>query len=227
MTPRFFGVLLLVIALVSSAFVASPGPGFRLADIREMVLLPPVGVVRTIGAGNQAAYSPAASADASDALRQALLRHEEKLRLVGSLALPDTAHQQALAQLTSQVAGALERSRKRPLALPVPWLNTLLAARHQRYCLLSYVAGYTRTAANYRGKLAKDLGVGVLSMGLVVPITAQHSTKVGVFIYDAQTQAIVYYKGSWPVEKDPLAGVVIDQTLTDLLAPDFQLTDRI
>jgi hypothetical protein len=192
-----------------------------------MVLLPPVGVVRTISAGNQAVYSPAASADACDALRQALLRHEEKLRLVASLPLPDTTHQQALAQLTSRVVGALEYSRKRPLALPAPWLDSLLAARHQRYGLLSYVAGYTRTPANYRGHLAKDLGVGVLSMGLVVPITAQHSTRVGVFIYDAQTQAVVYYKGSWPVEKDPLAGVVIDQTITELLAPDFQLTDRI
>lgn len=224
---NLLGSLLLASLFLSTGFGPAGGPGFRLADVHEMVLLPPVGVVRTISQGNAAAYSPAASADAGEALRQALLRHDEKLRLVGALPLPDTALRQAAARLTLSAATALERSRKRPLALPAPWLDSLLAARHQRYGLLSYVAGYTRTAANYRGQLAKDLGVGVLSLGLLVPLTAQHSTKVGVFIYDAQTQAVVYYKASWPVEKDPLAGVVIDQTLTDLLAADFQLTDRL
>ncbi|QKG54254.1 hypothetical protein [Hymenobacter sp. BRD67] len=62
---------------------------------------------------------------------------------------------------------------------------------------------------------------------MLTPIVAQSATRVGVFIYDAQTQSVVYYKSNWPVEKDPLAGVVIDQTLTDLLAADFQLTDRL
>jgi hypothetical protein len=89
------------------------------------------------------------------------------------------------------------------------------------------VAGFTRTAANYRGQVAKGLGVGLLTMGLVVPVPNQASTRVGVFIYDAQQQAVVYYKSGWPVEKDPLAGVVIDRALTELLAKDFKLTDRI
>lgn len=224
---KLFAGMLLASCCVSAGFGPDKGPGFRLADVQAMVFLPPVGVVRTISQGNAAVYSPAASADASDALRQALLRHDEKLRLVGPLAVPDTALQQAVARLTLGAATVLERSRKRPLAMPAPWLDTLLAARKHRYCLLSYVAGYTRTASNYRGQLAKGLGVGVLSLGLLTPVVAQNSTRVGVFIYDAQTQAVVYYKASWPVEKDPLAGVVIDQTLTDLLAPDFQLTDRI
>ncbi|QKG54253.1 hypothetical protein [Hymenobacter sp. BRD67] len=128
----YFGGLLLAGALAVSAFSYKASSGFRVADIHEMVYLPPVGIVRSISQGNQAAYDPAASADASDALRQALLRHEEKLRLVGPLPLPDTARQQAAALLTVRAVVILEHARKRPLAMPVPWLDTLLLARRQR-----------------------------------------------------------------------------------------------
>ena len=39
--------------------------------------------------------------------------------------------------------------------------------------------------------------------------------------------SIANSKARIPAEKDPLAGVVIDRELTDLLAKDFNLTDRI
>lgn len=192
-----------------------------------MVFLQPVGVVSSITQGNRATYDPNASADASDALRQALFRHDEKLHLKSQLAVKDTAMQRVIASLTLRAVVELESHRKRPFPMPAPWLDSLLTAQKQRYCLFSYAWGYTRTASNYRGQVAKSLGIGLLSLGMVVPPAAQASTRVGVFIYDAQQHGVVYYKSSFPAEKDPLAGVVIDRELTDLLAKDFNLTDRI
>ncbi|MDB5233635.1 MAG: hypothetical protein JWR44_628 [Hymenobacter sp.] len=192
-----------------------------------MLFLAPVGVVSSIAQGNRASYDPNASADASEAMRQALLRHDEKLHLKSQLVIKDSAMQRAVATLTLRAIGELESHRKRPLPMPAPWLDSLLTARKQRYCLLSYAWGFTRTASNYRGQVAKSLGIGLLSMGMIVPSADKASTRVGVFIYDAQQHAVVYYKSSWPAEKDPLAGVVIDRELTELLAKDFNLTDRI
>ena len=219
--------LLLFCLLAATGFGPRSAGGFRPADIPEMLFLAPVGVVSTITQGNRANYDPNASADASAALRQALLRHDEKLHLKGQLIIQDSAMQRVVAGLTLRAIGELERHHKRPLPMPAPWLDTLLTAQQQRYCLLSYVWGYTRTPSNYRGQVAKSLGIGLLSMGMVVPVTNKAITRVGVFIYDAQQHAVVYYKSSWPAEKDPLAGVVIDRELTELLAKDFNLADRI
>ena len=213
--------------MASTGFIQHSTTGFRPADIQAMLFLPPVAVVSIVAQGNRSQYDPDASVDAAELLRQALLRHEDKLHLQGQLVVKDSAQREALPRFTIQTINLLESQHKRPLALPLPWLDTLLAARKQRYCLLSCVGGYTRTPGNYRGQLAKDLGIGLLSLGLVIPITSKCSTRVNIFIYDARQQAIVYYKATWPAEKDPLAGVVIDRELTDLLAKDFNLTDRI
>lgn len=220
-------VLALLCVLPATGFVTRPIEVFRPSQIAEMVFLAPVGAVSSIEQGNKARYEPNASADASEALRQALFRHNEKLHLRKELVIKDTVMQRVVANLTLRAVGELERHHKRPWAMPAPWLDTLLAAQKQRYCLMSYVWGYTRTPSNYRGQVAKSLGVGLLSLGMVVPVANKAATRVGVFIYDAQQQAVVYYKSSWPAEKDPLQGVVIDRELTDMLAKDFNLTDRI
>ena len=222
--------LLLIITLgiaTATGFVQRSAGGFRPGDIQEMVFLQPASVVSSIGQGNRATYDAYASADASDAMRQALLRHDEKLRLKTQLAVKDSAMQRTITSFTLRTGRALESYHKRPMPMPAPWLDSLLLIRKQRYCLLSYAWGYTRSPSNNRGRIAKDLGIGLLSMGMLVPVSYKAYTRVGVFIYDAQQHAIVYHKASLPVEKDPLAGVIIDREITDLLAKDFNLTDRI
>ena len=214
-------------ALASIAFTKPETGGFRPADIQEMTLLPPVGIVSLIGQGSRPAFAPEASVDAAELLRQAIYRHDAKLHLTGQVVLKDSAAQRIIAQHTARTIGLLEWQRKATMTQPQPWLDTLLAARKQRYGLVSGVWGFTRTAANRRALIARDLGIGLLSMGMVVPLTPNASTRIGVFIYDAQTHAIVYYKSNFPTDKDPLAsnGEVLDREFTNLLAKDFNLTE--
>jgi hypothetical protein len=129
--------LVAALCLLVSSFLPRDTADFRPADITEMVFLQPVGVVSSVAQGNQLRYDAYASLDASEAMRQALLRHDEKLHLERQIIIKDTALQQVAAQLTLGAVGQLERVHKRPLSLPAPWLDTLLAQRRQRYCLLS------------------------------------------------------------------------------------------
>lgn len=217
--------LLVFSLLVSSAFTRPAVGEFRLADIQAMVLLPPVGALSVIGQGNKPVFAPEASADAAELLRQALYQHDANLHLTGQVALKDTAARRSTAQYVARTLGSLERQRRATMAQPQPWLDTLLTRQKQRFGLVSGIWGFTRTVTNRRALIARDLGIGVLSMGLVVPVTPNASTRVGVFIYDAQTHAIVYYKTNVPTDKDPLAdnGEIIDHTVTAMLAKDFQL----
>lgn len=220
-------LLLLCVLVAANGFVQRSAGGFRPADIPEMAFLQPASAVGVIEQGNHNTPDPNASADASEALRQALLRHDEKLHLKSMLVVRDSLFRQAAVHLAFRGSRELESYRKRPLPMPTPWLDSLLATQKQRYCLVSFVQGYTRTPGNNRGRIAEGLGIGLLSLGMVMPLSYKASTRIGVFIYDAQQHAVVYYKASIPAEKDPLAGIVIDRELTDLLAKDFNLTDRI
>lgn len=210
-----------------TAFIPRSSTSFQPRDISEMLLLPPLGLVSSIGQGNRAVLDPDASVDAAEMLRQSLFRHDEKLKLVGEISVKDSTTRRTIRYRTAKIVGQLQGNRKAAMAQPQPWLDSLLTARHQRYGLASCVWGFTRTAANRRALIARDLGIGLLSMGMVVPLTPNASTRLSVFIYDAQQHAIVYYKTNFPTDKDPLAhnGEIIDREATDLLAKDFGLTE--
>ena len=87
--------------------------------------------------------------------------------------------QQTLVRLTFRAGREMESYRKwRLLPTSVPLLDTLLIKQKQRYCLFSSVQGYTRTSSNYRGQIAIALGVGLLSMGMLVPTADKANTRV-------------------------------------------------
>jgi hypothetical protein len=220
-------LLLVLILLASSAFIKPEAGGFRLSDIQEMVLLPPVGIVSLIGQGNRPVFAPEASTDAAELLRQALNQHDVNLHLTGQVDVKDTSIQRSFAQHVARTIGLLERQRRATMAQPQPWLDTLLTKQKQRFGLVSSIWGFTRTAANRRALIARDLGISLLSMGMAVPATPNASTRIGVFIDDTQTRAIVYYKTNFPTDKDPLAGTgeTIDRELTSMLTKDFHLEE--
>ena len=226
MRPFFICLLVLLADLPGSGFRPRPAGGFRPADIQALVLLPPIGIVTSIGAGNRVVFDPNASADAGEMLRQAIYQHDEQLHLKGQPVPEDSAAQRSTAVRIARTIGRLESHRKATLTQPQPWLDTLLMARHERYGLVGGVWGFTRTPANRRATMVRDLGIGLLSMGTMVPLTPSASTRLSVFIYDAQAHRIVYHKTNFPVEKDPLSGFgkVIDDELFGLLAKDFDLT---
>lgn len=226
--PRFYALCFALLLPAAESFGQAAAGGFRPAQIESMLLLPPLGAVSLIGQGNRGAFDANASADASEMLRQAIFRHDEKLHLQGQLVVKDSAAQRTIAQQAARAFGLLAGRRKVAMAQPQPWLDSLLTARRQRYGLVSYVAGFTRTPANRRALIARDLGIGLLTLGAVVPVTPNAATKIGVFIYDAQTHRVVYHKVSIPAEKDPLArfGEIIDRELTNLLSRDFNLPDQ-
>lgn len=218
---RLSALFLLPLLLLAAARPARqrPAGGFRPAEATRVLLVPPLGAVSVIARGNRLELDPNASLDAAELLRQALYRHDEKLHLEGEakIAVADTLAQRRRNLNLGRAFGLVGRNPRLPLAAPQPWLDSLLA----------YAGGFTRTAANLRGILARDLGIVLLSMGTVMPLSSVASTRVVVLLYDGEQHQVVYYKASWPAEKDPLAGVVIDRELTDLLAKDFSLTNRI
>lgn len=76
--------------------------------------------------------------------------------------------------------------------------------------------GFGRRKANYRGQVAKDAAIGILTLGMAVPTAVRSNITLYAFIFDAQKNEIAYYKRSLPIEKEPTDEKVIEKQLAGL-----------
>ncbi|WP_149867055.1 hypothetical protein [Solirubrum puertoriconensis] len=69
---------------------------------------------------------------------------------------------------------------------PLPVLDSLTAGVPARHVLGTVRHGFTRTSENYQGQVAKTLGVGLLTLGMYVPVAVKASAGLYAFVYDRQ-----------------------------------------
>lgn len=215
----------LLVAILSSCATTSGivRPGFRASDVQAIPFLSPVAQIATIETGNQPHLSPEASTASVHLLRELLIRHQAELHLSGEMVIPDSLQAAAQQEIYRAVEGIDKRLRL-DTGANLPTLDYLLSTQNQRYALVAATQGFTRTPDNYSGQLAKSIGVGVLTMGMLVPISIKAKSIVCLFIYDRQQKAIVYYNHTPPpAEREPLNQAVVEQQLRKMLAKDFPL----
>ncbi|MCP9748442.1 hypothetical protein [Lacihabitans sp. CS3-21] len=59
--------------------------------------------------------------------------------------------------------------------------------------IISYQQGFTRTKPNFRTQTAKGVGVGILTLGVYMPMPIKASSKIYVWTIDSQTKKIVFH----------------------------------
>ena len=183
----------------------------------------PVAMIATIETGNQPHLSSEASAESARLLRELLVRHQNELHLRGELPIPNSLQAAAQREIYRAVDGIAKRMRL-DTGANLPVLDTLLAAQNQRYVLVAATQGFTRTPANYGGELVKSIGVGLATMGMLVPLAVKAQSVICLFIYDRQQKTIVYYNHTPPpAEREPLNPAVVEKQLRTMLAKDFPL----
>ena len=89
--------------------------------------------------------------------------------------------------------------------MPVPpRALAVLEANGYRFGMAVATYGFTRRDGNYGGQIAKGLGIGILSLGLYVPVPVKASSGVACAIIDAETGKTIFYKKSFQSEIEPL-----------------------
>ena len=77
--------------------------------------------------------------------------------------------------------------------VPVPpTIDSILCSQGKRFGLLLYNWGFTRTAGNYAGQVAKGIAIGILSMGAIIPVPYKDMTRSGLVIVDAKNHNIAF-----------------------------------
>ena len=80
--------------------------------------------------------------------------------------------------------------------------------------------GFTRIKGNYGGQIAKGIGVGLLTLGMVVPTPIKANSAVHAMIVDAKEDNVAFYQRSRQ-EKEPLNEQVLRLQLTEIFKGYF------
>ncbi|WP_216679797.1 hypothetical protein [Hymenobacter siberiensis] len=222
---RYAVILVTLTGLLSSCATTSGilRPGFQPKAILEMSFASPVVQVSTIQRGNQPEFNPEASAESVRLMRKLLVNHQVELHLRNELVIPDSLQQQARQEIYRAVNG-IEKRQRLDTGAHLPVLDHLLASQNQRYVLVAATQGFTRLEGNYGNQLAKSIGVGLLTMGMMVPIAIKAKSDICLFIYDGEQKNIVYYNHTPPpAEREPLNEAVLEKQLRTMVAKDFPM----
>ncbi|HEX8503838.1 MAG TPA: hypothetical protein VF630_00605 [Hymenobacter sp.] len=194
---------------VSSGIVRT---GFQPRAVQAMPFASPVAQVATIQRGNQPEVNLEASVESARLMRKLLVSHQAELHLADELVIPDSLQQQASQEIYQAVNG-IEKRQRLDTGAHLPALDYLLAGRTQRYVLVTATQGFTRLEGNYGNQLAKTIGVGLLTMGMMVPVAVKAKSDICLFIYDKEQRNIVYYNHTPPpAEREPLDEAVAGET---------------
>jgi hypothetical protein len=88
------------------------------------------------------------------------------------------------------------------------------------FVLFSHSSGFTREKGNYAKQIGKSLGVGILTLGMVVPISYKANLSNNIFIVDIKSKNVAFYRRS-SMELEPLKIKNIDKELNRLLTSYF------
>ncbi|MDO7886022.1 hypothetical protein [Hymenobacter cheonanensis] len=199
-------------------------PGFRLAEVQNLVFTPPMSAVAIVRTGYHTVVDSQATATSVSLLRKTLVRHRFQLGLQQELAVPDSLRPAARQEIYRAVEGIKTHPRLAGGA-QLPVLDYVLDKQHQRYALVTAAAGFTQEVTKYDIRRTqsgnRSLPAAVRTPG-PGPVVAHAKSNIYLFLYDRERQAIVYYTSTVPTEEhNPLDEASLEGQFSQMLRKDF------
>lgn len=173
------------------------------ADITDLANAETVSMIHFIEKGNRMMPNDSLSLVSTRVLDSIALASQNP-RLLRTLAIADTATRR---QYRADILGTIEqimKTKKIEQVRTTPLMDSIARSQNQRYTLCLVNAGFARKKGNYTNQIAKGIGIGILTMGLVTPVPVKATTSMYAMIYDAERSSVVFYNSLPPVEKSPV-----------------------
>ena len=101
------------------------------------------------------------------------------------------------------------------LALP-PSVDSIMQVHNIDYALCALHRGFSREKGNYGAQVAKGIIIGVLTLGMIVPLPIKAVSEFSVCIIDRQNQNIAFHNRSFFQDLDPVDKSVTDKQIEQL-----------
>jgi hypothetical protein len=217
-----WAILSILLCCLSSCGTTRPLTSNRKrSEIDKVLIFKPFSRIDTISSGNSGAYSEESSQQVSAYLLESAQN-----------AFPSTIQKQVLQtddhewmlihheinQLVSQV-----EAKQQIIDIPLSdKMIDILNKYNYNFALGSFHVGFTRSRRNYAIEIAKGIGIGILTLGLVVPTPIKSRSVLICFLVDKQNKNIAFYQKDMGQEWDPTDKKKINKQMTYLLMPYLQ-----
>ena len=181
--------------------------------VRDLALLPPAAFVSYVERGNQMTHSDSLSA-ITDSLFLAVTDRARHLPIDTTLAFDSLTRLRMLPELEAIMQRAALQKNRGEIGLP-PVLDSLIESAGRRYGLALIGSGFGRRRGNYAGQSAKALGVGLLTLGMYVPVPYKSGLTVFAFVLDAEADRVVFVGRTGQLEKDPTTEEAVERQVVE------------
>lgn len=111
-----------------------------------------------------------------------------------------------------EVLNAVENKKKiKGITLDDRLVN-YLENKNIKYVILTFQAGFTREQGNYGKQVAKGLGIGILTLGLLVPVPIKSNSTIVCCVLDTRNKNVAFYRKR-TAEVEPLEEQVINRQI--------------
>jgi len=177
--------------------------------------------ITLIEKGNRGEHNDTLSNKSKELFSGVLDSFENRIRLTGDIYVFDLLTRTKIEKEIEHLCTTADRQKSiSKLKLPRT-LDSLLETSQNRFGLITVTTGFTRIRGNYGKQIAKGIGLGILTLGMVYssPIKA-HST-VYVAIIDSKDNNIAFFRKSFLQDKEPLNEVVLRKQVQDIFSGYF------
>jgi hypothetical protein len=213
-TKNPFALMLLVLVAMSSCsgkYVSLTKQG----KLQEVAHFEHISSIHLIEKGDKMVYNKALS-DSATIIFNNTLQINNRVKVVKELSYTsDSQRNEAYTEMMKLMEIARRGQNLADYRI-TPTLDKVLEENNMRYGLITFAAGFTRTNLNYNKQLAKSVAVGLLTLGMFVPVSIQSTNNVYVMVVDSNSNKILFYN-SRKTNNEPLhAGMLKGQLDTVL-----------
>ena len=210
------------IVLSSCGTTSYLATGHKLDDMRNVVLFEPVSKIETIGKGQITVTNDTACLASQALLLDTFNTYETGLNIDSTYSPASTVEEEIIKKgIESVYAQYLNSTAPRNFsAFVVPEsLDKIIENTGNRYGMIVYHYGFSRTGANYAAQIAKGIGIAILTLGSVYTVPYKDRSNINVFIIDSEQDIIAWQNFDIAADYNPLKQKHINRQFKRLFKP--------
>ena len=207
-----FLILAVSIAATSCATYTASSPLKEPVD--NLVLLEPISIIDYYTQEDMVVVDNEISQESSEMVSKSILARPGYFHVTDDAILTSQAREELVSFATF-----LRSTRKKVIpAMPIPSsVKAVIESTGHRYAMAVISRGFTRNRKNYAREVVRDIAVGILTLGRVIPVTYRNTFQSTVIILDTKTDQVIYFNPLDQRTFDPLDNARVDYYLTLLV----------
>ena len=199
--------------------------GIKANQVKDIACLPAIVSIQVIEQGNQGLHDPFLSQKAASEYKSLIgIPHNQKFLHLSSDSLPEmpiNLQRRIMNEGHYIVAQAIGQRSVQNIPIS-PTIDSVLEANNKRYGMICVENGFTRTKQNRRDKTGETIGIGLLTLGMYVPISYSSGVTMYCALVDAQTNQTIYCHSAQMTDNEPDNPETIGKLLSAVFRDFFE-----